>query len=78
MEISRLDHGEGVALTQVNGRSVFWTTRESVRAIIDEHVAPHDVVVAQIPLGDLATVSELAGAFPEVVFLSEPMAAAEF
>jgi len=56
-----------------------WLFKEaSVRAIIDEHVAPHDVVVAQIPLGDLETVPVLSGAFPDVVFLSEPMAAAEF
>jgi len=48
-----------------------------VRAIIDEHIAPNNVVVAQIPLGGLETVSELSEAFPDVVFLSEPMASAE-
>jgi len=51
---------------------------ESVRAIIDQHVAPKRVVVAQIPLGALATVSELSKTFPDVVFLSSPMASAEF
>ena len=56
-----------------------WLFKEaSVRAIIDEHIAPHNVVIAQIPLGDLETVSELAGAFPDVVFLSEPMASVGF
>jgi hypothetical protein len=51
---------------------------ESVRAIIDQHVAPKRVVVAQIPLGGLETVSELSKTFPDVVFLSSPMASAEF
>jgi len=51
---------------------------ESVRSIIDEHVAPKTVVVAQIPRGGLETISELSATFPEVVFLSSPMASARF
>jgi L-ascorbate metabolism protein UlaG (beta-lactamase superfamily) len=51
---------------------------ESVRTIIDEHVAPKKVVVAQIPRAGRDSISELSATFPEVVFLSAPMASVKF
>lgn len=51
---------------------------EALRATLDEEVAPKRVVVSQIPLAGPEAVIELEKAFPEVVFLSTPMASAEF
>jgi hypothetical protein len=56
-----------------------WLFKEqSVRAVIDEHIAPKRIVVAQIPRGGMETITELSKSFPEVVFLSSPMASVQF
>ena len=56
-----------------------WLFKEaSVRAIIDELIAPEKVIVAQIPAQGSGMVSELIEKFPDVVFLQEPMASVEF
>jgi L-ascorbate metabolism protein UlaG (beta-lactamase superfamily) len=56
-----------------------WLFKEELlRATIDAYVAPKRVVVAQIPLGGLESVLEFSKTFPDIVFLSAPMASTEF